>query len=153
MYTRNEILKLLEPNPAWGGFDNWIYNKETGTLKECLHKVHTSWRIIDNERPTFIDLAKMIIAKTVPEPPEYDLTKIYDIKNGYNDNLIQVPVLHHGDLIKFWPKLYPPNTSTPDSAYVAEDRNHRLTSYALKFLENESIGDIPTEIFYGRNQK
>lgn len=154
MYTRDEILKLLKPSPAWSGFEDWVYEKKTKTLKECLHEIYTAWDWVeDYERLTFIESAKMIINNAQAKMPNEKLKKIYKIKNGYNDKLVQVPVFYHKDLKIGWPDEYPANATMPDNAYVAEDRNHRLTAYALKFLEDASIGEIPTEIYYGKKKK
>jgi len=155
MLTRKEILELLKPEPAWGDCDDWVYAKKVVTLKKAIHELHTAWDIIrDFERPTFIELARQILATPQSELPEDKMVNLMKIKNGYNDKVVRVPVFLYGDLRECWPDQFPSNGSVSDEEYVAEDANHRLTGYSLKFLEGQqNIGDIPAEIYYGRKRK
>lgn len=152
MITRKEILRQLKPDPAWGGYDDWVYTKKLTTLQDAIYELHTAWDIInDFERPTFIELAKQIQKTPRAELPEDKMTKLEQIKNGYNDKVIKIPAFLYSDLNESWPDQFPNNGSVLSNEYVAEDANHRLTAYALKFLEGHSdIGKIPTEIYYGR---
>jgi hypothetical protein len=150
MYTRKEILELLKPSPAWVGCDDWIYIKKETNLKNALHELHTAWDIIqDFERPTFIDLAKQILETPALELPQDKMANLTKIKKGFNDAIVRVPVFLYGDLNKCWPDDFPISKTICNKEYVAEDVNHRLTAYALKFLEDKTIGNIPTEIYYG----
>lgn len=154
MYTRKEILEMLKPSPAWGGCDDWIYEKKTTTLKNAIHELHTAWDIInDFERPTFIELAKQIQKAPRSKLPPDKMNNLIKIKNGYNDKVVKIPVFLYKDLQLCWPDQFPNNGSVRDEEYVAEDANHRLTAYALKFLEGQNIGSIPAEIYYGQKQK
>lgn len=151
MYTRKEILELLKPNPAWDGCEDWVYVKKETNLKNALYELHTAWDIIrDFERPTFIELAKQILKTPPNELPQDKMTNLIKIKNGFNDDIIRVPAFLYSDLNKCWPDDFPHNKTVLGEDYVAEDANHRLTAYALKFIEDQTIGNIPTEIYYGR---
>jgi len=154
MYTRKEILELLNPNPAWCGCDDWVYTKKETTLKNAIYKLHTAWDIIENfKRPTFIQLAKQILETSSSELPRDKMINLMKIKNGYNDKILKVPVFLYGDLRECWPDQFPNNDSIKDDEYVAEDVNHRLIAYALKFLEGQDIGNISVEIYYGSKRK
>lgn len=153
MYSRKEIIKLLKPDPEWKGFDNWIYTKKKTNLKNVLKTIHTAWDIIEDfKRPTFMELATQIKNTYPAKLPKRKMNKVIKIKNGYNDKMLKIPAFYYKDLKKHWPDDFPDNKSMPDNVYVAEDGNHRLTAYALKYLEGNISGEILVELYLGKKK-
>lgn len=155
MYTRKQILELLKPYPPWNGFDDFVYEKQVLKLIYCINQIHTCWNWSSwgFNRPTFIEVAKMLKEKQIDYLNPATKTKIEGITNttgnDYANLTIKVPTFLHRDLKRVWSAEYPENTSVPNEAYIAEDVNHRLVVYALKFLENPDIGDIQVELYLG----
>ncbi len=148
IFDRQKVLQMVNPSPIWlGDFSKFVYEKIETDLEYCLINLHTCWNF-NIGRPKFIDLAKKIANKDLELEP-LKMKKISQLAKGYIDVKIKVSAFRHKDLKEIRDKEYQKST-LPDEVYIAEDHNHRFTSYALQYLKNDLIGKIPVELFLGK---
>ena len=116
-------------------------------MEYCLHNLHTCWDL-PGGRHTFVDLAKKI-SDTSIELNEDRTKKIKFFSSGYREDIIRVSAFRHKDLRTIRKDEYK-DSRLVDDVYIAEDHNHRFTSYALRLIKNKDIGSIPVELYLGK---